>query len=157
MDPDAPQFMQVTGTSFGSGLIFGTLLVLLLGSSAVAVALAAGTGSTVALLAVLIGIVAAGVWASPLITASLSRGTIHLSRQGILTTGSLMQRTVSWDEITAIEVLRTRAGRIACIRLRDGTRRTLAAPRDTKPRRDAEFDAKLLTIQRWWEANRTPS
>jgi hypothetical protein len=156
VDPDNPQFLQMTGTGFGSGLIFGTLLVLLLAGGGIAVALAAGTGSVITLIAVLVGLVVAAVWTSPLITASLARGSIRLSHNGIMTSGSLMQRSVGWDEITAIEVLKTRAGRIACIRLRDGTHRQLAAPRDTKPRPDPGFDEKVQTIHRWWELHRTP-
>jgi hypothetical protein len=132
----------------------GLMLIILLIGVVAAVRMVAATGNLVMIMVVIIFAVIVGVYSSPLILAAISRGAIRLSPVGIMTSGPLMHRLTGWNDILSIEVLHTRGGRIAVLRLRDGARRPLAAPRDMWPRPDPDFDAKMQTITRYWHAYR---
>lgn len=137
-----------------AGFLIAVMLIVILIGGVTAITLAVIGRNLILTLALIIFLVLAFLWTSPLLNTALKRGGIRLSSAGITTAGPLVRRTVRWHQITAVEILNTRAGRIACIRLRDGTRRRLAAPRDTGRHPDPEFDERVLRIHRWWETHR---
>lgn len=151
---DEQDYLRTSGTGSVAGFLVAIMLIIILIGGVTAITLAAIAGNLILVLAVTIFLVLAFLWTSPLLNTALKRGGIRLSSAGITTAGPLVRRTVRWHEITAIEVLPTRAGRFAYIRLRNGTHRRLAAPRDTGPHPDPDFDEKVLRIHRWWEVHR---
>ena len=152
--PPEEDLLRTSGTSFWSGTMVAVMLIVILIGAVAAIRMVAATGSLIMITVVLICVVLVGVYSSPLIVAAISRGAVRLSPVGIMTSGPLMHRLTGWNEILAIEVLHARGGRIAVLRLRDGARRALAAPRDMWPRPDPDFDAKMMTISRYWQAYR---
>lgn len=136
-----------------AGFLVAIMLITMLVGGVAAITLAALGRNLILVLVMVVFLIMAFLWTAPLLNTAVRRGGIRLSAQGITTAGPLIRRTVRWHEITAIEVVQTRAGRIACIRLRDGTHRRLAVPRDTGVHRDPDFDEKVLRIHRWWEVH----
>lgn len=144
------------GSGPGAGMIIGIALVILLVGGAFAVIMTVYARQYIAALVILVAIVVATRFAAPLIVAPLSGGRVRLTRDGLLTSGPLIQRMVAWDDITGIEILETRRGRLVGIQLTDGTRRRLAAPKQIGDDDTAAFEADVARIHRWWTAGRTP-
>lgn len=147
--------LRSSGTTFWVGSTVGLLLIVLLVGGAAAIWLAAGTGNVIVLVVVLVAVVLVAVRTAPLVNTAVRAHDVRLSPAGIVTNGPLMQQIIAWSEISAIEVLHRRGGgRVVALRLRDGHRRLLAAPRDLWPRRDPDFEIKMDRLLHWWEAYR---
>ena len=73
-----------------------------------------------------------------------------LTPQGIVVRG-LSTQYVPWQQIARIDTYNVMGGRGVVLRLATGGNKRLRAPMSAPLQRDPDFDAKLATIQQWWQ------